>query len=278
MSLFDGLGKDVISFFDDRAQQVSAAAQTVSTLALGGNLKLLKKTVTGPLKADRRSRTITLELLNVSYGQAQAPTAQAAPATSSTSTSIPANQLKVIANVTAAAKSQSSTPSLVMPAISLDVAPKSDGWPQRLSYRALARQNEWQDAAGFAVLEFGYAIGQLDVDCLVSLGEQPDEAVKKFFDLLYKAKRTRPLANEFPKVLRYHDSYLGKTFIITQRVCELQETADQQGLARLRIQAGILRDYDNPASVALSSLSDSNLIASDAQNVSKDLGGLLSLG
>lgn len=231
------------SLIDFEAGQLGDLAQTVTTLALGGNLDLLRVPAVQPQFADVRSRTISLQLFDVSPANggggnrgihpqqsayAKSALQQVAPILPATS--VPANPIKTGA----------------IAAVTFDVTQNPDGgWAQRLEYGAISRQSEQNTALGFHVNEWGVGIAPLSVDAIVSLGGNPPGAVQKFFDLLYLAKRTRPLSDEYPKILRYTDVYLGRSFIITQRTVRLTESAEEPHIARLRIEAGIIRDYAN---------------------------------
>lgn len=225
------MANDLLEFYQNTAAQVEQAAQTASKLALGGNLSALKGRKRAPLTAVTGARTILLELLQTQYQQ--------------NTTTKTLGTTVVQATGTAGAPQQQT-----LAAVILDVVPNAMGWPQRISVQMSARQSYQQTALGFHNLEWGIAIGKLDVNCLVYLGQSPSEAVKPFFDLLYRAKTTRPLAGEFPKTLRYTDSYLGKTFIISQDSVGLSESAEMQNMANLSISASILLDYDNAPQIA----------------------------
>jgi hypothetical protein len=229
------IGDELIAYFAERTAAVSSAAGLVSAYALGlgafGSLVPIVGNGAAP-------RTITLELTNVPFQSVVAANPQNPNPASNPS--LPPTPPVTTSNSTNVAN-------VGIAAVALDVIPQAQGWPQRISYKMSARQSEQQTFTGFHVLEYGYAIGVLDVDCLVNLGGSPFTAIKPFFDLIYLAKQTRPLDNGNPTTLRYHDSYLGKTFVITQRDVTLQESADQQGMARLIISAGILYDYDMPS-------------------------------
>lgn len=230
------------SVFSSEVGQLETLATTVATLALGGNLGLLRNPALAAQIADTRTRTISLQLFDVTpaNGPSEVNRRQASPYQKTALQQV----APVLPSATTPPKNASRNGSIAQ--IIFDVTQTPDGgWAQRISYGAASRQSETNTALGFHVNEFGVAIAPLLVDAIVSLAGNPPGAAQKFFDLLYLAKRTRPLSDEFPKLLRYTDVYLGRSFIITQRSITLTEAADEPNIARLRIEAGIIRDYSN---------------------------------
>lgn len=149
--------------------------------------------------------------------------------------------------------------------LTLDVSANSDGYAQRVSIQSTARQTTHQTVIGNYVDEWGIAIGQLDVDLLVLYGAVPGSQIQSFFDLLESAKRTSPNSSEPPSILRFHDSFLQRSLIISQESLRLEEVAEKQNHARLSINADILHDYGTaqfPIQKTTDFAQDANLVSS----------------
>jgi hypothetical protein len=128
--------------------------------------------------------------------------------------------------------------------ITLGVSPRSvSGFAQKIDITSTARQNVHQTVVGNYVDEWGIAPGQLEVDCIVTYLGTPGAQIQAFFDLLEKAKRTSPLDDALPSVLRFHDAVLQRSLIITQDSVRFSEDVAAPNQAHLTISATILHDY-----------------------------------
>jgi hypothetical protein len=249
---------DLVSFYDVRAQEIAAATRYVVAATKGiAAGKGASDIVVGP----GGPRTITLELL------------QAAPPTNSNSVTTPvqtpnADGLRTLGEVTA-------TPAPITVALlTFDVGRNADGYAQVVEITESARQSVHNTAGGYYVDEFGLAPGNLTVDVWVLYGQVPGQQVQNFFDVLKKAKLTQPLSNEIPLRLRFHDTFLERSLVITQDNIRLRTDVEAPNRARLTISATILYDYSAPQGTTQPASA-----LNQGQSAAKQLStGLLTLG
>jgi hypothetical protein len=248
---------DLIAYYDVRAQEIAAAQAIVTAKTRGTAIsKGLGVASASQQTQDTTPRRITLELL------------QSATPSNSNNTTTPAqvpnaDGLRTIASVSVAQ---------VVAQLTFDVSRNSNGYAQTVEITESARQSVHNTAGGFYVDEFGYSPGSLNVSVWVLYNTVPGQQVQVFFDLLSKAKLTQPLSNEIPLRLRFHDSYLQRSLIITQDSVRLQADVEAPNRARLSIAATILYDYSDPSAPPQSALTPGQAAATQVAN------GLLSLG
>lgn len=198
---------EILAIYNTRQAAIAQANAIKSAQTLGTNLGVTQ----GLQNYSTSPRTLTLELLTP--------------------------QSKAATNASPGA------PSGYFLSTSLTFAVAKDGYAQNISITATARQNVHQTVVGNYVDEWGMAPGQLTVDCDVIWTEAPPSQVQSFFDLIQNAKATTPLSDELPSILRYHDDYLNRSYVITQDSLVLTESADHQNMGHLTIAATILYDY-----------------------------------
>jgi hypothetical protein len=128
-------------------------------------------------------------------------------------------------------------------ALTFDVSSGADGFAQRVGITQNARQSVHETGVGFYVDEFATSVGQLEVDVIVAYNTQPDAQIQHFFDLLQTAKVRDPLSSDLPFRLRYHDTFLGTSLIVTQDSIRLELNVERPNMGRLTISATILSDY-----------------------------------
>lgn len=237
----------LIAFFSLRAQEIAAASQLVkaNTTAVQGFNAAAGSTG----GRDSASRTITLELT------------QARPPSNSNNADVgttDASGLTTIAHIEAGRTT--------VQRITFDVGARANGYAQTVNITASARQSVHQTAAGFYLDEFNLGVGQLAVEADVLFGAgSPADQVQTFFDLLYKAKVTEPISSEPALRLKFFDSYLARSLVITQDNVRLSLDAERPNRARLSIAATILYDYSTPTAApsASSSLNTPTAVTAD---------------
>jgi hypothetical protein len=243
----------LVSFFSGRAQQVALAAQYVTARVLGasygqslGVASAAKQQKVG----DNVSHIITLELTqkapaqnsnNTDYGPSDPSSLTTGDSSGGGATIDPATGLAIIAHTSTAKPATVAT-------LSFAIAPPSNGFAQTIDVGMNARQSVHQTAAGYYVDEYNEGTGTLNIDVEVLYRTNaPGDEIQNFFSMLHQAKLTEPLASGSPFRLRYHDAYLGQSFIITQDSVRLRIDAERPGRARLTIAATILLDYSQPS-------------------------------
>jgi hypothetical protein len=154
--------------------------------------------------------------------------------------------------------------------ITLDVAPSSDGFAQSVGYVRTARQSEHQTAGGFTIDEWGMAPGDIKIAAKVVFTRDTFTQIKTFKDQLDQAKAVSPLANLSPdsaKLLRYHNSIDGQSYIITQTSLTIDEVAGEPNQALVAIIGRVLYDYSRPFRAATKPQGLLNQLSGDEQKV-----------
>jgi hypothetical protein len=226
MSFLSNIAQQVIYIYDARAQAVYAAAQAVAaSRAQAGQLSAAQTAsgagkTTGPsgLVTNPAKRTFTLELYSAT---------------------------RVKSATSGVAVGGSGLPPVSSLTFDVAVSPSINGFAQRINYERRARQSIQQSLAGYHVNEFGLAPGSLDIEAIVIWSPTPSAQVQQFFDQLGTAKMSAPNSGDTPFTLRFHDSYLGRSYVITQDGVSLTQDADNPNRGVLRIQATILYDYSS---------------------------------
>ena len=227
MSFLSNIGQQLVYIYDQRAQAVYAAAQQVAANArsaqIVGTAKVAAQfgtTVSPPVK-----RSFTLALYQSS------PTSSA---------SLPAG-------VSGQTQAQSAVSTVTF---DVYISPSVNGFAQRITYEKRARQSIQQSLAGFNVVEFGMAPGSVEIECMVIWSTTPGAQVQQFFDQLEVAKMSAPNSSDSPYKLKFVDSFLQRSFLITQEGVSLTQDADNPNRGMLRINATILVDYSSPIKFA----------------------------
>lgn len=157
-------------------------------------------------------------------------------------------------NVVGPAVSQSRTISLTLSQNGTTVAPgsivfdvallSSDGFAQRISYSQTARQTTHHTPAGYYTDEVGLAPGEFSIDAEVVFIQGAATQIQKFFQLLSAAKAQSPLLSPAPPYkLVLTDTYLGRSYVVTQRDLAVVQSVDALNRARIQMSGLILLDY-----------------------------------
>jgi hypothetical protein len=219
------LNDAVIGFFN-QSQAARNAARALTSSAFGPALSGFVQTV---LPTQNRSFQLVLT------GPIPAPTV-AAPSTATG-----------VAQAVNPGSGSSRGAAPVLATVVFDVATgrNTAGFMQRISYVQRARQSVQHTLGGFHYNEYGIAPGRLEIDAAVVWSPSPSSDYNNFFQLIKLGKSANPLTGTAPCQLRFTDTYLGITLIISQEDCSLDQDAERPNQGRLRINAAVLYDYSS---------------------------------
>jgi len=246
----------LLDYFTEYQASALQAKQLASAKAVGAAYPR----VTAPLQAATSPRTITLTFDTPQpIAGANAPILSGGGSTGGMST------ITTVSN----------TPNGGRNILTFDIdGNKADGFPQTLQYSMSARQSIKPTAVGFHVEEFGFSPGRVNIDAIVIFRGTAPFQIQRFFEFFKRQKMTQTLDPSQPgAIVRLFDSYLSRSYIITQESLQFTESATQQNVGRLVIAASILQDYSNPVTVKTASGTLDGLLSGQAA-ASADLSSL----